>query len=250
MNELTKQLTLREIKSRYKQSFLGYAWVIFNPLAQMLIMSFVFSVILRISSLGVPYPLFLFSALLPWNLFSNSLAHSVNALVENAPLIKKIYFPREIFIQATIMAKIIDFLLASLIFIVFAIFYKTIITWHILWIIPIFFIQQLFTYGLALGLAAINLFYRDIQYLLGLILVLWMYVTPVIYPMEMVPDTYKFVFMLNPMAVIVNAYRQVILGGSSPNITSLGIALLVSILVYIAGRSIFKKLEGLFADVV
>ena len=250
MLELTRQLTLREIKSRYKQSFLGYAWVIFNPLAQMLIMTFVFSIILRISSLGVPYPLFLFSALLPWNLFSNSLSHAVNALVENSPLIKKIYFPREIFIKSTLMAKIIDFLLASLIFVGFAIYYKTIITWHILWVIPIFLIQELFTYGLALGLAAINLFYRDIQYLLNLILVLWMYITPVIYPMEMVPEQYRWVFMFNPMAVIVNAYRQVILGGSNPNYSSLSIAFLLSMVVYLVGRKVFKQLEGLFADVV
>jgi len=250
MNELTRQLTIREIKSRYKQSFLGYAWVIFNPLAQMLIMSFVFSLILRIPSLNIPYPIFLFSALLPWNLFANSLSHAVNALVENAPLIKKIYFPREIFIQSTLMAKIIDFLLAALIFIVFAIYYKIIITWNILWIIPIFFIQELFTYGLALGLSAINLFYRDIQYLLSLVLILWMYLTPVIYPMEMVPEKYKLIFILNPMAVIINAYRQVILGGGSPNFISLTIALLVSLLVYLIGKQIFKKLEGLFADVV
>jgi len=250
MLELTRQLTLREIKSRYKQSFLGYAWVIFNPLAQMLIMSFVFSIILRIPSLGIPYPIFLFSALLPWNLFANSLSHAVNALVENSPLIKKIYFPREIFIKSTLIAKIVDFLLASLIFVGFAIYYKTTITWNILWVIPIFFIQELFTYGLALGLAAINLFYRDIQYLLNLILVLWMYVTPVIYPMEMVPEQYRFVFMLNPMAVIINAYRQVILGGSGPNYSSLLIAFLLSLVVYLVGRKIFKQLEGLFADVV
>jgi ABC-type polysaccharide/polyol phosphate export permease len=250
MLELTRQLTLREIKSRYKQSFLGYAWVIFNPLAQMLIMTFVFSIILRIPSLGVPYPLFLFSALLPWNLFSNSLSHAVNALVENAPLIKKIYFPREIFIKSTLIAKVVDFLLATLIFIAFAIYYKSTVTWYVLWIIPIFLIQELFTYGLALGLAAINLFYRDIQYLLSLILVLWMYVTPVIYPMEMVPEKYRFVFMFNPMAVIINAYRQVILGGSNPNYSSLLIAFLLSVVVYLVGKKVFKQLEGLFADVV
>jgi lipopolysaccharide transport system permease protein len=250
VSELTHQLTLREIKSRYKQSFLGYAWVIFNPLAQMLIMSFVFSIILRIPSLGIPYPLFLFSALLPWNLFSNSLSHGVNALVENAPLIKKIYFPREIFIKSTLMAKMVDFLLASLIFVGFAIYYKVTLTWFILWVIPIFLIQGLFTYGLALILASINLFYRDIQHLLNLVLILWMYITPVIYPMEMVPEKYQLIFMLNPMAVIINAYRQVILGGSNPNLSSLSIALILSIFMYLFGKKIFKLLEGLFADVV
>lgn len=249
-NELVRQLTLREIKSRYKQSFLGYAWVIFNPLAQMLIMSFVFSIILRVSSLGVPYPLFLFVALLPWNLFASSLSHGVNVLVENAPLIKKIYFPREIFIQSTLIAKIVDFLLASVVFISFAIFYHLPFTWHVLWVIPIFFIQELFTYGLVLILAALNLFYRDVQYLLNLILVLWMYITPVIYPVEMVPDQYRFIITLNPMAVIINAYRQVILAGGPPNYSSLSIALGLSMITFFLGRMIFKKLEGVFADVV
>jgi ABC-type polysaccharide/polyol phosphate export permease len=212
-SELRYQLTSREIKSRYKQSFLGYAWVILNPFIQMLVMTFVFSLIVRVPSLGVPYAIFLYTALLPWNLFSNSLAHATNAFVSNSELIKKIYFPRQIFVQATMIAKVVDFALASTILALFMFVYHTPITWNIFWLIPIFLIQEIFTYGLALVLATANLFYRDIQYVLSLILMLWMYLTPVIYPVEMVPDQYKFIFKLNPMAVLVNAYREVILGG-------------------------------------
>ncbi len=248
--ELVRELSIREIKARYKQSVLGYAWVILNPFFQMLVMSFVFSKILRFPTLGVPYAIFLYAGLLPWNLFANSLVSSTNALVSNASLLTKIYFPREIFIISTTLAKIVDFFLASTVFILFMIFYQLPITWNILWFIPIFAIQQLFTYGLSLILASLNLFYRDIQYVLTLIVMVWMYLTPVIYPTEIFPEQYKWIFQLNPMAVIINAYRQTILGGGMPNLTSLGIGLFVSLLVTFVGIKLFKKLEGVFADVV
>ncbi|MFH1899654.1 MAG: ABC transporter permease [Patescibacteria group bacterium] len=248
--ELTRELTIREIKSRYKQSILGYAWVILNPFFQMLVMAFVFSKILRITNLTVPYALFLYVGLLPWNLFTASISSSMNSLVENRSLIMKIYFPREIFVISAIFAKIVDFLLASIILILFFFFFNQQITLNILWIIPIFFIQQLFTYGLSLILAALNLFYRDIQYLFGLILLIWMYLTPVIYPIEMFPEQYRWIFKLNPMAVFINAYRQVMLGGGIPNFTSLGLALLLSIVMVVGGYKVFKRLEGIFADVV
>ncbi len=248
--ELLNELTMREIKQRYKQSVLGYAWVILNPFFQMIVMSFVFSIIMRIPNLGVPYPIYLYAGLLPWTLFSNSLTSAANALVGNAGLITKIYFPREIFVISTILAKIVDFVLALSIFVVFMIFYHIPITWYILWVIPIFAIQQLFTYGLSLFLAAANLFYRDIQYLLSLIILIWMYLTPVIYSTELFPAKYRWIFQINPMSVIINAYRQVILAGDMPNLRSLAIALVLSVLLLIGGYKFFKKLEGVFADVV
>jgi len=248
--ELLEELTKREIKARYKQSVLGYAWVILNPLFQMLVMAFVFSKILRITNLSVPYALFLYVGLLPWNLFAASITSSMNSLVGNGPLLTKIYFPREIFVISTIFAKIVDFLLASIVLVVFFIFFHQQVTLNIFWVIPIFLIQQLFTYGLSLILASFNLFYRDIQYLFGLILLTWMYVTPVIYPTEMFPEQYRWIFKLNPMAIFINAYRQVMLGGGMPNFTSLGIALGLSLVMVLVGYKIFKNLEGMFADVV
>lgn len=249
-HELLSELTKREVKQRYKQSVLGYAWVMLNPFFQMLVMAFVFRFLLRVQDLGVPYAIFLYAGLLPWTLFANSLGSSVNALVGNVGLLTKIYFPREIFILSTILAKVIDFFLASTIFIAMMIWYQIPITWNVLWFVPIFLIQMLFTYGLSLIVAAFNLFYRDIQYILGLLIMVWMYLTPVIYPTEMFPENYRFIFQLNPMAVFVNAYRQVILAGGAPNFFSLGLGLLVSILLTTIGYVIFKKLEGQFADVV
>lgn len=248
--ELLWELTVREIKQRYKQSVLGYAWVILNPFFQMLVMSFVFSYIMRIGDLGVPYPVYLYAGLLPWSLFANAIGSSMGALTGNAGLLTKIYFPREIFVISTILAKVIDFFLAGSVFVLMMIYYQLPVTWNILWFGPIFVIQMLFTYGLSLIMSAFNLFYRDIQYVMGLVLMLWMYLTPVIYPVELFPAQYRWIFQLNPMAVIINAYRQVILGGGAPNFISLSIALGLSLALLYLGFKLFKKLEGLFADVV
>lgn len=151
-------------------------------------------------------------------------------------------------VLSTIFAKIVDFIFASSILVIYMIIYRLPISWHILWIIPIFFIQQLFTIGLSLFFAAANLLYRDIQYLLSMILLLWMYITPVIYPADMVPEKYRIIFQLNPMAVIINAYRQVILGLSEPKYSSLIIAFIVSFATLVIGFSYFKSREKIFAD--
>jgi len=249
--ELLWQMTSREIKARYKQSILGYFWVILNPLAQMLVMSFAFSLILRVptkSATNIPYSIFLYTALLPWTLFSNSLSSASSSLIGSASLITKVYFPRTILVIATITAKIIDFLFATTILAGYLIVYQIPISLNILWVFPIFFIQQLFTLGLSLFFSAANLLYRDIQYLLSLILILWMYLTPIIYPADIVPEKFRIIYQLNPMSVIVNAYRQVILGGGPPKYSSLLIGLAVSVLTLLVGLSYFKSREKIFAD--
>jgi lipopolysaccharide transport system permease protein len=249
--ELLWQMVGREVKARYKQSILGYFWVILNPLAQMLVMSFAFSLILRIPTNAgshIPYSVFLYVALLPWNLFANSVSSACNSLVASSSLITKVYFPRSILVISSIFAKIIDFLFALTILIGYMIWYQIPVTYNILWIIPIFFIQQIFTIGLSLFFAAANLLYRDVQYLLGLVLMLWMYLTPVIYPADLVPERFRFIFQINPLSVIINAYRQTILGGGEPNYLSLIIAILVSLITLILGLAYFKDQEKIFAD--
>lgn len=249
--DLLFQMTGREIKARYKQSILGYFWVILNPLAQMLVMSFAFSMILRIptkATANIPYSVFLYTALLPWNLFANSLSFACNSLVNSSSLITKVYFPRTILVLSTMLAKIIDFLFAATILVGYMIFFHIPVNINLLWIFPIFFIQQIFTFGLALFFSAANLLYRDIQFLLNLILVLWMYITPVIYPVDIVPEQYKIIFQLNPMSVIINAYRQTVLGGGLPNFFSLLIALFLSLFTLAFGLYYFKKREKIFAD--
>jgi ABC-type polysaccharide/polyol phosphate export permease len=216
----------------------------------MFIMSFVFSKILRFGNFGVPYPLFIYAGLLPWTFMVASLQSSMGVFVSDASLIKKIYFPREVLVIATLLAKTFDFFLASIIFLLLMIFYQVPFTGFMIIFFLIFLIQFIFTYGLSLLLSALNLFYRDIQYLVNLIITLWFYLTPVVYAVEFFPARYRIIFQLNPMSVLINAYRQVLLGGNWPNWQSLAIAALVSILIFIFCHRIFKKLERLFADIV
>jgi len=248
--ELIKHLTLREIRIRYKQSFLGFFWIILNPFFQMLIMSFIFSNIIRIPNLGIPYPLFLYAGLLPWVFFTGALTNSMSVLIEDRDLIKKIYFPREILVLSTILAKAFDFVLASIIFFLLMLVFKIQFSFYMLLFIPLFMIQFIFTYGISLFLAAINLFYRDTQYLFNLILTLWFYLTPVIYATELFPEKYRWIFKFNPMSVFINAYRQVLFGHKLPNLASLSVGIVISLIIFLAAHRFFKKLEGTFADVV
>ena len=248
--ELIKHLTLREIKARYKQSFLGFFWIILNPFFQMIIMSFIFSQVMKMQYMKIPYPIFLYSGLLPWLFFGNSLSHSMSSLVQSSSLIKKIYFPREALIISTIVAKLFDFALASIVFILLMIFFQVKVSPIILLFFPIFFIQLIFTTALSLLLSMGNLLYRDVQYLFDLVLNLWFYMTPIIYGIDFFPAKYRLIFKLNPMAVFIDNYRRVILLDSYPNWTDLGIASIISIVFLIIVYRIFKKAENIFADVV
>ena len=246
--DLVLELTLREIKARYKQSFLGLFWVILNPFFQMLILSFVFSKILRFGNLGVPYPIFLYAGLLPWTFLANALNASLNSLSSNASLIKQVYFPREILVLSTILAKAFDFFLSFGVFLILMVFFKIPFTPFMILFFLIFLLQALFSFGIGLLLSAFNLFYRDVQYLFNLVLTLWFYLTPVIYAPEFFPGKYRFIFKFNPMAVFINAYRKTLLGGDFPKFSSLFIGLVISLILFVFAYKIFKKLEGVMAD--
>jgi len=247
---LIKYLTWREISTRYKQSFLGFFWVVLNPLFQMLIMSFVFSHIMRFNTISVPYPIFLYAGLLPWIYFTNSLNHAVNVIVSDSALIKKIYFPREILVISSLLAKTFDFFVTGIVFLILLFFFHIPLTVYALFFFVIFIIQFIFTFALALFLSWTNLFYRDIQYLLSLILTLWFYLTPIIYPIEFFPEKYRFIFKFNPMSVFINAYRQVLLGGDFPRFESLGIGIAISLIAFLVSYSLFKNVEKTLSDIV
>jgi lipopolysaccharide transport system permease protein len=248
--ELVRELTTREIKARYKQSVLGYAWVMLSPLCQMIVLAFVFSTLLKVNITGTTYPLFLYVGLLPWTLFTGSLQSSTSVLIENSSLIRKIYFPRELFILSTMLAKLADFFLASTVFIVFFIVFRQEAHLSILFFFPLLMIQFIFSYGLSLILAASNLLYRDIQYVLNLILLIWLYLTPVMYPPEIMPEQYRFIHQLNPMAQLLTAYRQTILFGELPSLASFATMLATALITLVIGHLFFKRLEGIFADIV
>jgi ABC-type polysaccharide/polyol phosphate export permease len=165
-------------------------------------------------------------------------------------LIKKIYFPREILVISSLLAKTFDFFVTGIVFLILLYFFHLPLTPYALFFFVIFIIQFIFTFALALFLSWTNLFYRDIQYLLSLILTLWFYLTPIIYPIEFFPEKYRFIFKFNPMSVFINAYRQVLLGGDFPRFESLAIGIAISLIAFLVSYSLFKKVEKNLADIV
>lgn len=246
---LLNQLVKREIKARYKQSILGYAWILINPLLQLLVYSFVFSIIFRFPTNNIPYPIFLLVGLLPWIYFQTSISTSTLILVDNADLLRKVYFPREVFIYGVIMSKAVDLLFASLVLIIFMLFFRISLSINILWIFPIFIVQVVLITGISLIISTLNLFYRDIQYLTNLILLMWMYLTPIVYSLSLVPEKYLWIYRLNPMVGIIKNYRSAVF--NSPfDIPSIIFSIFISLIVFVFGFWLFKKSEKVFADIV
>lgn len=246
---LLYQLTLREIKARYKQSIVGYAWILFNPLVQLLVYSFVFSVIFKFPTGGIPYPIFLFIALLPWIYLQTSLSTAALVLVDNANLLKKVNFPREILPYSVIFAKSIDLFFSLLLLLIFMIFYKIPFYPTAIFFIPLLIIQIILMTGLSLFLSAANLFYRDIQYLTNLTLLMWLYLTPVVYPLSLVPERYVWLYKLNPMVGITEGYRSSILNFPF-DLGTIFWSAIASLIIFIFGFWVFKKSERVFADIV
>lgn len=246
---LLYQLTLREIKGRYKQSIIGYFWVILSPLLQLLVYSFVFSVIFRFPLNNIPYPIFLLAGLLPWIYFQTSISAATLSLIDNANLIKKVNFPRETLPYSIIISKAIDFFFASLLFLIFMLLWHITLQTSMLFLLPLFIIQVILMTGLSLLVSTFNLFYRDIQYLVSLLLMLWMYLTPIVYPLSLVPDQYVRLYKLNPMVGIVEGYRSAIFGLEF-DWGAICLSVVFSILLFFIGYWVFKRSEKVFADIV
>lgn len=250
--ELIGMWAFREIRVRYKQSLLGAAWAVLQPLTLMLMFTFVFSKIARIPT-DQPYPIFSYTALLPWTLFATSISFGVNSLINNMNLVTKTYFPREVLPLGVIGAALFDYLIASSIFVFLLIYYQVPVTIHFLWI-PVFLVIQIFLMlGIILIGSALTVFYRDVRFVVPLGIQLWMYATPIIYPIELVEENlpqFRTLYALNPMVGIVESYRNVILRGVPPNFSDLGLAAAVSIILFIGAYILFKRLEVSFNDLI
>ncbi len=248
--ELLLTFAIRDLKVRYKQTIMGMAWAILQPLALMIIFTVVFSRLARVPSDGIPYPIFSYCALLPWIFFSTSVNMATPSVTNNMNLVTKIYFPREVLPIATVMACFVDFLIASVIFIGMMFFYHVNLNIYMLWIPLIMAIQIIFTLGIVLLTSCSNVFFRDIKHIMPIGLQIWMYLTPIIYPVSLIPEKWRTLYMLNPMAGIIDGYRRVILQASPPEFKFLLLASCVSLVLFFLGYSYFKKAEGVFADVI
>jgi lipopolysaccharide transport system permease protein len=248
--ELLFFLVWRDIKVRYKQTALGAAWAVIQPLFMMLVFSLFFGRLGKMPSDGLPYPVFTLCALLPWQLFAQALSESSNSLVTSQHLITKVYFPRLIIPLATVCSGLVDFLISFVLLIGLMIYYGITPGWAAL-TLPLFVLLALMTaFGTGLWLAAFNVKYRDVRYTLGFIVQFWLFATPVAYSSSLVPARWRALYGLNPMAGVVEGFRWALLGKAEAPGTMLFVSVGVVLLVLIGGLFYFRRLERTFADIV
>jgi len=241
----------RDIKLRYKQTILGIVWAILQPFLTMVVFTVIFGRLADMPSDNIPYPIFVYAGLLLWNIFSSSLNHISQSIIRNAAIIQKVYLPRVILPAASMIVSFVDFLFAGFIFIGIMIFYKFMPNFTGLLLLPLLFIIIiLISLGLGWFLAAFNVKYRDIHYALPFFIQLLIFITPVIYPISIVPKAYQWVLALNPMTGVIESFKAGFLGTMPINWSSLAISAGVSIVFFIFGLAYFLKAEKTFADVL
>jgi lipopolysaccharide transport system permease protein len=248
--ELLYFLAWREVKVRYKQAALGAAWAIIQPLFTMIIFTLFFGRLAAMPSEGIPYPLFSFCALVPWTYFAGTLGLAGNSLVSNANLVTKVYFPRVLLPAATVISGMLDFLIGSIFLFFMMIYYHVKPGWQLLFV-PVFILHMmLLALGISLLLAAINVRYRDVKYALPFIIQIWLFVTPIIYPVSFLPAKYQKILAFNPMAGIVEGMRACLFAAHQMPWKLVEISWAVTLFLLIVGAVYFRKTEKTFADIV
>lgn len=248
--ELLYFLIWRDVKVRYKQAALGAAWAILQPLLTMLIFSLIFGMFAKVPSDGTPYPLFAFSALVPWNFFAASLSQSSGSVVGSANLISKVYFPRLAIPLAAVLAGLVDFGVAFLVLLGMMAYYKRIPTVHILWL-PLFILLELCaSIGVGFWLSAMNVKFRDVRYVVPFLVQFWMYASPIIYPTSMLPARYRTIYALNPMVGVVDGFRWALLGTKTAPGPIVAVSAAATVLFLVGGALYFRRMEAQFADIV
>jgi lipopolysaccharide transport system permease protein len=248
--ELLYFLTKRDIKVRYKQTILGGLWAIIQPVFTMIVFTIFFGRLAKVPSEGIPYPIFVYAGLLPWTYFANAVSASGNSLVGSANLITKIYFPRLIVPASASLAGLLDFFIAMLILGVMMIYYQFIPGIGILLFPFLVALTFLCAVGAGLWLSALNVQYRDIRYAIPFLIQIWMFISPVIYPVSMVDEKYQWILAINPMGGVINAYRASILGHMPIDWGLLGISAAIIVMIFLSGLYYFRRMEKIFADVV
>jgi lipopolysaccharide transport system permease protein len=249
--ELLKNLVIKELKVRYKNSVFGFLWALLNPLLMMIVFTIVFTQIQKIKT-DEYYPLFLLCGYLPWIFFQNSLSESTTSIVSNSSLINKVYFPRELFPISKILSSLVNFLLGLTVLIPFLIYFGTKLSYTILFLPLLILFQVLFTIGIALIFASINVYFRDVGNLIEILMLTWLFLTPIWYPIKLVLNgagKYILFYLLNPMACFVVLYREILLSRNPDFVVNYAISviLLSTTIIFFAGYYIFYKLEPGFA---
>ncbi len=249
--ELAYFFVWRDIKVRYKQTFVGAAWAVFQPMATMIVFTMFFGRLIKVPSDGVPYPLFVYAGLLFWNYFSFALSHAANSMIENSNIIKKIYFPRLIIPIASSLTGMVDFFFASFAFAALLVWYRILPDpWSVVMVPVLLLITFLTSVGMGCLLAGLNVKYRDIRYILPFFLQLLLFLTPVIYPTSIVHGSARWWLALNPMTSVIEMGRAMLVGTPAPEPMTLVSSLGVGILLFLIGIMYFRKTERFFADII
>lgn len=248
--ELLYFFVWRDLKVRYRQTILGVIWAILQPLLQMVIFSVVFGGLAKLSSDGLPYPIFNFTGLLAWNFFANAMLNGANSLVTNANMLKKIYFPRMTMPIATIMSGIVDFLLSFLVLIGLMVYYHTPTTINVLWLPLLLLLAVITSLGVGLWLAALNVQFRDVRYMVPFLTQAWFFATPITYSSNLLHEPWKTIYGINPMAGVVEGFRWALLGTDTAPGPMIIVSSLVAVVFLVSGAIYFRRMERDFADVV
>jgi lipopolysaccharide transport system permease protein len=248
--ELLYFLVWRDLKVRYKQTVIGIGWTVLQPLITMIIFTVIFGRFAKIPSDGVPYPIFAFCGLLPWTYFATALNRCMVSVVADAQLVSKVFFPRLILPIAGTISGVIDFFISLALFLGLMVWYGFAVTWWLL-ALPLFLMLALLT-ALAVGLwvSALNVRYRDIGYVVPFIAQIWMFASPIIYPVSMIPDKYRSLYSLNPMVGVIEGFRWALLGKTNPDFSIMAVSAIVVVSVFVGGLVFFRRMERTFADVV
>ncbi|MGH8248348.1 MAG: ABC transporter permease [Gammaproteobacteria bacterium] len=249
--ELVFFMIWRDIKVRYRQTLLGAAWAVIQPVMTMVVFNFLFGTVAKVPTDGIAYPIFAFTALLPWGLFTTALNQASRSLTANHNMITKIYFPRLVLPVASVLAGLIDFAIAFVILIGLMFYFKVTPAWNALWSLPLFVLLAILTaLGVALWLSAINVQYRDVNYALPFITQFWLFITPVAYSAQVISEKWQLVYSLNPMAGVVNGFRWALLGSGNGPDAALWVSVGISLLVLVTGLFYFRRMERTFADTI
>ena len=254
--ELISHLVLRTFTVRYKQTLLGVSWAVLSPLFTMVVFSIFFGKFAKLPSDGVPYPIFSYAALLPWNLFTSGMTEGSRSLVSSRNMLTKVYFPRLVLPVASVLTGIVDFCIAFVMLLGIMLYYNVAqgyqfsISWA--WLtLPFFVLLALVTaLGMALWLSSLNVRYRDVNYIIPFLAQFLLFVTPVVYSANMVPEQYQWVYSINPMAAVVTGFRWALLGTATPPDMSLALSVLVALILLISGMFFFRRMERTFADLI
>ena len=247
--ELLYFLTLRDIQVRYKQTLLGVSWVLLQPLLTTFVFTIFLGVLIRVPSEGTPYVLFVYVGLLPWTFFSAAILSGSNSLVSNAQLINKVYFPRLLIPVSAVAARLFDFAVAFSVLIFLMVYYRVALTWPILLLPVLVALMTLLALGVSMVTSALNVKYRDVGVLIPVLLQLWMYASPVVYPTSLVPARWQSIYRLNPLVGLIGSFRAVVLGAPIDwSALAWSVGVIAVLLVYAA--FVFRRMEARFADVV